>query len=205
MKKANKTNLVVRTLVILAIMSFFIVGCGKTEVATDTNTEKEDVVVETPETTTEVEEPQEETVEVAQPEAEEQVAEEEETEIPEVQITAEVSTLEEVVAYALQLDSKTPHIIIFNEQEGYLIDMKEGEHYQLKSGDRIFETVTHDMDSVTSSLPIKEEKPVTGMYEKIPNYDEFESPQKALYKIWTRDDPDGEAKKITCYLYAPTE
>ncbi len=56
MKKRNRKNLV-RLMVILTIMSFFMFGCGKTKVATDTNTEKEDVVVEVPETTTEIKEP----------------------------------------------------------------------------------------------------------------------------------------------------
>ena len=204
MKKTNKTNLV-RLMVILTIMSFFMFGCGKTEVATDTNTENENVVAEAPATTV-VDEPQEdEMVEAESAEVEDSNAENEETKISEAQITAEVSTLEEVVAYALQLDSKTPHIIIFNEQEGYLIDMKEGEHYHLKSEDRIFETVTHDMAKGTDSIPEIEEKSITAMYEIIPNYNEFESPQKALYKIWATDDPEGEAKRITCYLYAPTE
>lgn len=201
MKKRNRKYLVL-LIAILTILSLFMFGCGKQEATTDTGTENEDVVAEAPKETVETEDAQNEQEEVVEGDA---VADEAESEIPQAEITTKVSTLEEVVAYALQLDSKTPHIIIFNEQEGYLIDMKEGEHYQLKSEDRIFETVTPDMDSVTSSLPIKEEKPVTGMYEKIPNYDEFENPQKALYKIWTTDDPDGEAKRITCYLYAPVE
>ena len=64
MKSSKK---VLHLFIVLTMMSIFMFGCGKTEVPADTNTEKENVVAEAPETTTAVEETQQETVEVALP------------------------------------------------------------------------------------------------------------------------------------------
>jgi hypothetical protein len=37
--------------------------------------------------------------------------------------------------YMGSLDSEKPAIVIYNQQEGYLINMQEGQHYQLDSND----------------------------------------------------------------------
>ena len=39
--------------------------------------------------------------------------------------------------YMGSLDSEKPAIVIYNQQEGYLINMQEGQHYQLKAEDKI--------------------------------------------------------------------
>ena len=136
MKKTNKTNLVVRTLVILTIMSFFMFGCGKTEVATDT-TEKEDVVVEVPETTTEVEEPQkEESVEAVEPEVEEEPVVEEPAEEP---LANEIIMNSAPIAdWVSTLEEEDVKFIIYNDVEGYKQILNDGETYHMKKDDKIF-------------------------------------------------------------------
>ncbi len=51
------------------------------------------------------------------------------------------TTVEDFNAFLNYVDSfESPGLFVYNEKEGYVIKMEEGEYYQLKADDRIFET-----------------------------------------------------------------
>ncbi len=209
MKKRNRKNLV-RLMVILTIMSFFMFGCSKTEVATDTNTEKEDIVVEAPETTAEVEEPQEEAVEVIEPKVEEEPEEETYNGMPIAKAETTVSDIYEFLDYAESFAE--PALLIYNESEGYVIKMEEGEYYQLKANDRIFEYLSEKEKASSDTLEagggtnIAKDANVSYVYEMKPDYSQYDSPHEVLFVVYfTEEREKGDYFLLTCYLDAPTE
>lgn len=203
-----KREKVLRTILSVTLAAFLLCGCGN---STDETTTSEDV----PEVVEPVEAPDtEEKEEVTKPAEEEETKQEEVTEeptdetsneMPEAQVTTTVADITEFAQYMANVDPTTPHIVIWNETEGYVIDMGEGEHYYLKSDDRIFLNTSANMSSGSDSIPEIKDISTSGSYEVIPDYTKFDKPQKAIYKIWTDDDPNGEGIKITCYLDAPAE
>ncbi len=127
----------IRLMAILAIMSLFMFGCGKTQVPADTNTQNEDVVLEAPETTTEVEEPQEEeTVEVVEPEVEEEPVEEEPAE--ETLANELIMNSDPIADWVSTLEEDDVKFIIYNDVEGYKQILNDGETYHMKKDDKIF-------------------------------------------------------------------
>lgn len=140
---------------------------------------------------------------------EESVAEskEEETSIdmPEAQVTTTVANFDGLCDYMVALNPETPHIVIYNEAEGYIIDMKEGEQYQLKKDDRIFLNVNSDyMKNVAYSMPDTSYQPISGGWEIIPDYSQFKVGELHYYDIYLSDNYD-EYVEICCYLDPPTE
>ena len=128
--------------------------------------------------------------------------------MPVATVATTVSDIDEFCDYAEKLDD--PAILIYNENEGYVINMGEGEYYQLKKDDRIFEwwsnngTVKVRTDLYASS----------GKSFLIPNLleavleDEGEnaSPQKVDYvAFFSEKEYDGDYFLMTCYLDAPKE
>lgn len=112
---------------------------------------------------------------------------------------------------------KDPALLIYNENEGYVINMGEGEYYQLKRDDRIFEYMSERGVASSDTLEAgggtnfaKVDK-VSYVYEMKPDYTKYDSPHKVLYKVWYvyeagRDHYDPEdIFRLTCYLDAPKE
>lgn len=112
---------------------------------------------------------------------------------------------------------KDPALLIYNENEGYVINMGEGEYYQLKKDDRIFEYRSERGVAVSDTLKAdqgtnfaKVDK-VSYVFEMKPDYTKYDSPHKVLYKVWYvyeagRDHYDPEdIFRLTCYLDAPKE
>lgn len=206
-----KEKTVLRTILSLTLAAFLLCGCG--------NSKNEVPVEEAPEVASEeevIEEPEKEEIQEAQQPAEEETPAEEEvteepkeeetsTDMPEAQVTTTVADITEFAQYMANLDPKTPHIVIWNEAEGYVIDMGEGEYYQLKNGDRIFLNSNAEIRKHSYKLPELRNEPASLWFECIPDYNKFENPQKTIYKIWTADDPNGDGIMITCYLDAPAE
>ena len=192
-----KKNLV-RLLTMVTMMVFFLFGCGKDQVAT-TNEEPKEEVVEA-ETQTELQQPEAEKEEIQE--------EEKETgkeEMPEAQITTTVRDITEFVKFMAEIGDDTPHIVIYNEEEGYIIDMKEGEYYQLKLDDRIYFNSNLNLKEISYSIPAKDYIGGAEAAQIIPDYDKFDSPHECRYRIVLKDDPSGEGIKLTCYLDAPTD
>lgn len=206
-----KEKTVLRTILSLTLAAFLLCGCG--------NSKNEAPVEEAPEVASEeevTEEPEKEEIQEAQQPAEEETpAEEEVTEepkeeetsidMPEAQVTTTVADITEFAQYMANLDPKTPHIVIWNEAEGYVIDMGEGEYYQLKIDDRIFLNSSTDMESISYSIPELDKELGALGHESIPDYSQFDKPHECRYKITLKDDPSGERIKLTCYLDAPAE
>lgn len=206
-----KKMTVLRTILILTLTAFLLYGCG--------NSKDEAPAKEVPEVAAEeevTEEPEKEEEQEAQQPAEEETPAEEEvaeepkeeetsTDMPEAQVTTTVENIDGLVAYIQSLNTNTPHIVIYNEAEGYIIDMKEGEHYQLKKDDRIFLNVSSNMKTVSYSIPEMKYESIVGGGEIIPNYSEFSSPQEAIYGILLEEATNDEKIYLICYLDAPVE
>lgn len=136
---------------------------------------------------------------------EESVADEEiAMDMPEAQVTATVENIDGLVDYMVALDPETPHIVIYNEAEGYIIDMKEGEHYQLKKDDRIFLNTNKNIKAASYSIPKMSYQPIAGGSEIIPDYSQFKVGELHYYDIYLSDNYD-EYVEICCYLDPPIE
>ena len=122
-----KEKTVLRTILSLTLAAFLLCGCGYSK--------NEAPVEEAPEVASEeevTEEPEKEEIQEAQQPAEEETPAEEEvaeepeeeetsTDMPEAQVTTTVADITEFAQYMANLDPKTPHIVIRNEAEGYVI------------------------------------------------------------------------------------
>lgn len=217
MKKNYKTKSM-RLLVTLSLIVCLLVGCGNSkaetqpEVATDetptveeaTEKVKEEPTAE-PETKEEDEAVVEETTSEDETVAEETTEEETDSADPgEVTYITDFTSIDDYIA---SLDSSIPAIIIYNEQEGYIINMQEGQHYQLKSEDQILYNLKEDESLVGMSVPID----LGDGFNVFPNYMKF----IVNYSVWTGEEKlyfykheDGSDKKIgiiACYLTPPTE
>lgn len=110
---------------------------------------------------------------------------------------------------------KDPALLIYNENEGYVINMGEGEYYQLKRDDRIFEYMSERGVESSDTLEAgggtnfaKVDK-VSYVYEMKPDYTIYDSPHKVLYVVGFVAGEDytnpEEYFLLTCYLDAPKE
>ena len=205
-----KEKTVLRTILSLTLAAFLLCGCG--------NSKNEAPVEEAPEVASEeevTEEPEKEEIQEAQQPAEEETPAEEEvteepkeeetsTDMPEAQVTTTVADITEFAQYMANLDPKTPHIVIWNEAEGYVIDMGEGEYYQLKIDDRIFLNSSTDMVSISYSIPELDKELGALGHELIPDYSQFKVGELYYYDIYLSDNTD-EYVEISCYLDPPVE
>lgn len=104
--------------------------------------------------------------------------------------------------YMGSLDSEKPAIVIYNQQEGYLINMQEGQHYQLKAEDKILfnsESLIgygFDFDIGDTYEPRFGYSVFTGDYSKISEDKKFFLKKKL---------EDGSIIEIGCYLAPPVE
>ena len=104
--------------------------------------------------------------------------------------------------YMGSLDSEKPAIVIYNQQEGYLINMQEGQHYQLKAEDKILfnsESLIgygFDLDIGDTCEPRFGYSVFTGDYTKISEDKKFFLKKKL---------EDGSIIEIGCYLAPPVE
>ena len=216
MKKNYKTKSM-RLLVTLSLIACLLVGCGNSKA----ETQPEVATDETPTVEEATEEVKEEPT--AEPETKEDEAVTEET-TSEDETVAEETTAEETTAeetdsadpgevtyitdftsiddYMASLDSESPAIVIYNEQEGYIINMQEGQHYQLKSDDKIlfnFESgigYGFDLEIGDTCEPRNGYSVFTGDYSKISESKEFFLKKKL---------DDGSIVGVNCYLASPTE
>ena len=203
MKKNYKTKSM-RLLVTLSLIACLLVGCGNSkaetqpEIATEETTEevKEEPTAE-PETK-EDEAVAEETTSEDETVAEETTAEETDSADPgEVTYITDFTSIDD---YMASLDSESPAIVIYNEQEGYIINMQEGQHYQLKKDDQVILNFT-DMIGYGMNPELVDgiSKNVGWAYSvAMLKLENFVNDQE-FYII----DPNDN--KITCYLAPPTE
>ena len=104
--------------------------------------------------------------------------------------------------YMGSLGSEKPAIVIYNQQEGYLINMQEGQHYQLKAEDKIlfnFESSVgygYDHDLGSSFEPRNGYVVYLADYSKISEDKDFYLRKKL---------EDGSIVGVSCYLAPPVE
>lgn len=191
---------IIRLLILLTFMSFTLFGCGSTQAENTPESEKQEpevieevatVVEETSATQTEPE-----TTEPS--ETEEVVAEDP----GEVEYITDYLTLWE---YTATLDPSELHILIYNEADRYIIDMKEGQRYQLKSEDKIYTMLENGNiigygynDDVVTGYRGEKDAPEQ---ELIIDYSKMTENQEFFIKH--RLD-NGEIIQLTVYLDPPT-
>lgn len=101
------------------------------------------------------------------------------------------------------LDSEKPAIVIYNQQEGYLINMQEGQHYQLDSNDVILcnikKTDNESDYDIAFRVDLETEEVVFPNYHMvIPDYTKWTKEEKYYFKIY--DKEGNELGGVTCYL-----
>lgn len=207
-----KNRKVWKLILSVTMAAFLLWGCGSAEgeaaeeAGAAEATAEESVIEEEKAEETEKEEqnaqqPAEETLAEEEAVADKEIA----TDMPEAQVTTTVANDYEFGRYIKSLDPRTPHIVIYNETEGYIIDMQEGEHYQLKTDDRIFLNVNSDyMKYKAYSIPETGYQPIEGAWEIIADYSKFEVGKLHYYHIYPSDNLE-EYVEISCYLDPPTE
>ena len=99
--------------------------------------------------------------------------------------------------------STSPVIVIYNEQEGYLINMQEGQHYQLDSNDVILcnikKTDNESDYDIAFRVDLETEEVVFPNYHMmIPDYTKW-TQEEEFYNI-VYDKEGNELGGVTCYL-----
>ena len=213
MKKYYKAK-AMRLVVSLSLIVCLLAGCGSSK----TETQPEAATEETAEEATEdvKEEP------VAEPETKEEEAAVEESD--ENEAASEESTAEEsdtadpgevtyitdftsIDDYMESLDMNTlPAIVIYNEQEGYIINMKMDQHYQLKPDDQILYNIKENEDYIGMYLSayLGDGVEVYPNYGKLMlNYTKWNGEEENYF--YKYEDGSEEPIGVICYLTPPTE
>lgn len=133
-----------------------------------------------------------------------QVENEADEEDQELEYIYDDSSIEE---YMSSLDAKIPVIVIYNEEEGYKLKLKENQEYHLKYNDRIFLNNQSEVYSIAQDIPTSSDFVNYGMdtTEVIPDYAKFENPQQVYFGITLRENPDADMIWFGCKLVAPEE
>ena len=213
MKKYYKAK-AMRLVVSLSLIVCLLAGCGSSK----TETQPEAATEETAEEATEdvKEEP------VAEPETKEEEAAVEESD--ENEAASEESTAEEsdtadpgevtyitdftsIDEYMESLDMNTlPAIVIYNEQEGYIINMQMDQHYQLKPDDQILYNIKENEDYIGMYLSayLGDGVEVYPNYGKLMlNYTKWNGEEENYF--YKYEDGSEEPIGVICYLTPPTE
>lgn len=215
----RKKNLApkIHLLVLTTIISLSLFGCGNSQAestpATAASEQEPAVAEETTieETSTEiVDDVQEETAGAEEEDQETATETEESAEVEEVaEDPGEVEYITgylTIFEYTKNLDPSKLCILIYNETDGYIIDMKEGQHYQLKKGDKIYSLFENGSIvgygfnfEIVKSIVGPENEPEQE-YEI--DYSKMTENQEFFIK---RKLDSGEFVQLTVYLDPPTE
>lgn len=202
-----KKMAVLRTILSLTLAAFLLCGCGDS---------KETPVEKVPEVAPEevTEEPEQKEEEVAPPAEEEEPKQEEVVEEPTEEtyngmpVAKVATTVSDIYAFLDYVESLgEPALLIYNESEGYVINMGEGEYYQLKKNDRIFKYNSERSIATSNTLESEEGTSVRNhIYEMKPDYSKYDKPHKVLFVVYfTEELEKGDYFLLTCYLDAPAE
>ena len=212
MKKNYKTKSM-RLLVTLSLIACLLVGCGNSkaetqpEIATEETTEevKEEPTAE-PETK-EDEAVAEETTSEDETVEEETTAEETDSAYPgEVTYITDFTSIDD---YMGSLDFETsPSIVIYNETEGYIINMQEDQHYQLNVNDLLLVNIKKTDDEskydIAFRVDLETEEVVFPKYHQvIPDYSKWTQEEEIYFEIYEKSG--NKLGGVTCYLAPPTE
>lgn len=209
MKKYYKEK-AMRLVVSLSLIVCLLAGCGnsKTETSPEAATEEatEDVKEEpVAEPETKEEEAAVEESDENDAASEESTAEESDTADPgEVTYITDFTSIDD---YMESLDMNTlPAIVIYNEQEGYIINMQMDQHYQLKPDDQILYNIKENEDYIGMYLSayLGDGVEVYPNYGKLMlNYTKWNGEEENYF--YKYEDGSEEPIGVICYLTPPTE
>ena len=209
MKKYYKEK-AMRLVVSLSLIVCLLAGCGnsKTETSPEAATEEatEDVKEEpVAEPETKEEEAAVEESDENEAASEESTAEESDSADPgEVTYITDFTSIDD---YMAGLDMNTlPAIVIYNEQEGYIINMQMNQHYQLKPDDQILYNKKENEDFIGMYLSayLGDGVEVYPNYGKLMlNYTKWNGEEENYF--YKYEDGSEEPIGVICYLTPPTE
>lgn len=213
MKKYYKEK-AMRLVVSLSLIVCLLAGCGSSktesqpEAATEETVEEatEDVKEEpVAEAETKEEEAAVEESDENEAASEESTAEESDTADPgEVTYITDFTSIDD---YMESLDMNTlPAIVIYNEQEGYIINMQMDQHYQLKPDDQILYNIKENEDYIGMYLSayLGDGVEVYPNYGKLMlNYTKWNGEEENYF--YKYEDGSEEPIGVICYLTPPTE
>ena len=213
MKKYYKAK-AMRLVVSLSLIVCLLAGCGSSK----TETQPEAATEETAEEATE-DVKEESAVEPETKEEEAVVEESDENEAASEESTAEesdtadpgevtyITDFTSIDDYMAGLDMNTlPAIVIYNEQEGYIINMQMNQHYQLKPDDQILYNVKENEDYIGMYLSsdLGDGVEIYPNYRKLMlNYTKWNGEEKNYF--YKYEDGSKEKIGVVCYLTPPTE
>lgn len=215
MKKYYKEK-AMRLVVSLSLIVCLLAGCGnsKTETSPEAATEETAVAEEATEAVKEepAAEPKikEEKAVAEESDDNETVSEEDTTEESDSADPGEVTYITDFTSiddYMESLDMNTlPAIVIYNEQEGYIINMQMDQHYQLKPDDQILYNVKENEDYIGMYLSsdLGDGVEIYPNYRKLMlNYTKWNGEEKNYF--YKYEDGSKEKIGVVCYLTPPTE
>lgn len=220
MKKREITK-IVHSLMVAGLAACLLTGCGnaKTESSSDAAVEETTDAEATNESETAESEASEEqsdasaeasneensSTETTDTDTTDSSDEAEETESDTVSDPGEVTYITDFTSiddYMGSLDSEKPAIVIYNQQEGYLINMQEGQHYQLKAEDKIlfnFENgIGYGLDFEIGNTF----EPRNGYVVYLADYSKISEDKKFFLD---KKLEDGSIVGVSCYLAPPVE
>lgn len=213
MKKYYKAK-AMRLVVSLSLIVCLLAGCGSSKTETQPEAATEETAEEATEDVKEesVAEPETKEEEAAVEESdeneaasEESTAEESDTADPgEVTYITDFTSIDD---YMESLDMNTlPAIVIYNEQEGYIINMQMDQHYQLKPDDQILYNIKENEDYIGMYLSayLGDGVEVYPNYGKLMlNYTKWNGEEENYF--YKYEDGSEEPIGVICYLTPPTE
>lgn len=215
MKKYYKEK-AMRLVVSLSLIVCLLAGCGnsKTETSPEAATEETAVAEEATEAVKEepAAEPEikEEKAVAEESDDNETVSEEDTTEESDSADPGEVTYITDFTSiddYMAGLDMNTlPAIVIYNEQEGYIINMQMNQHYQLKPDDQILYNKKENEDFIGMYLSayLGDGVEVYPNYGKLMlNYTKWNGEEENYF--YKYEDGSEEPIGVICYLTPPTE
>ncbi len=215
MKKYYKEK-AMRLVVSLSLIVCLLAGCGnsKTETSPEAATEETAVAEEATEAVKEepAAEPEikEEKAVAEESDDNETVSEEDTTEESDSSDPGEVTYITDFTSiddYMAGLDMNTlPAIVIYNEQEGYIINMQMNQHYQLKPDDQILYNKKENEDFIGMYLSayLGDGVEVYPNYGKLMlNYTKWNGEEENYF--YKYEDGSEEPIGVICYLTPPTE
>lgn len=206
---------IVKSILIIVTFTIFCCGCGSEEKEISVKDESVQVVEEVQgnnlEEVAEKDADNDERQTNLEEEMENQQEDKQGSDMKEAKVIATVGNYLEFLDYVETFDK--PVLLIYNEKEGYVINMGEGEYYQLKSDDRIFEYDTAQAVAMSDTLEAGEGiSPRAYIFEMFPDYTKFEKPHKVLYVVYyTKESAYGNLENeedyflLTCYLDPPVD
>lgn len=215
MKKYYKEK-AMRLVVSLSLIVCLFAGCGSSKTETQLEVATEETAVAEEATEAVKEEPaaepeiKEEKAVAEESDDNETVSEEDTTEESDSADPGEVTYITDFTSiddYMESLDMNTlPAIVIYNEQEGYIINMQMDQHYQLKPDDQILYNIKENEDYIGMYLSayLGDGVEVYPNYGKLMlNYTKWNGEEENYF--YKYEDGSEEPIGVICYLTPPTE